>query len=374
MKQSEKVDSSIQSFNGLRFYFSLLIFLNHLVFLKKNGGGYYLFENFFHNGGFSVLFFFLLSGFCFALGYGDKFDSITKENWLQFQIKRLNKIYPLYLVTMVVAIVLKTGKDILSGGSVVKELAEGFVSILWGATMTQAWIFTPYWGIGNSAAWFISSIFFLYLITPFLLKTISGLNGTRSLIALAVVAYIVSSAIILSWQSAGWDETILYVTPWTRIPEFIIGICCGYIVKGYAANKQRVKNTVLEAVSVVLVVMVYSLVMVNGYNMTRTVDILATPILMFMIMVFAVSSGKISDILGNRVHRYLGSISMHIYLIHFVVINDGGSQVLLKLFGTGNVGMAITSILLFIITFMLAVSWKSIEADKTSKAERAKLT
>ena len=53
----------IRSLQGRRFYFAVLIFLNRLVFLSKTPQGNYWFANWFHNGEYSVVFFFLLSGF-----------------------------------------------------------------------------------------------------------------------------------------------------------------------------------------------------------------------------------------------------------------------------------------------------------------------
>ena len=94
----------ISSFNGLRFYFSLLIFLNHLTFLKQDPYLESIYEGYFHGGGYCVLFFFLLSGFCFALGYVDKFEIVTFDKWLNFIKNRLKKIYPLYMLTMCVCV------------------------------------------------------------------------------------------------------------------------------------------------------------------------------------------------------------------------------------------------------------------------------
>lgn len=69
----------IKPLTTLRFIMAIVIFISHLTLIPT-----IKFDNFLNNGGYGVIFFFILSGFVIAINYKDKFQSITKQNWLDF--------------------------------------------------------------------------------------------------------------------------------------------------------------------------------------------------------------------------------------------------------------------------------------------------
>ena len=95
----------IKPLTSIRFYVMITIFLSHLTFLCSSDTGRYVYENFLRNGSIGVTLFFVLSGFVISIGYGEKFKEYGVKDYILFQKKRIVKIYPLYLVTMIIMFV-----------------------------------------------------------------------------------------------------------------------------------------------------------------------------------------------------------------------------------------------------------------------------
>ena len=231
--------------------------------------------------------------------------------------------------------------------------------LLLATTLTQAWIYTDYWGIGNSAAWFISTIFFCYILTPFLIHYLSFIRRAWSYIYVITGLYMLCIVLVYIWKVLGWEDTALYITPLMRLPEYTIGICSGYIVRKIN-NIRLIKGsrhlcTIAEILCSTLVVFNYIFIMKNNYNFDRIADIFAIPVLLFMIIVFSLSDGEISRVLSSKIHKYLGSISLYIYLLHYLVIHFGGKQILSRLFGTSTMAIILNCFALFGITLGLSI-------------------
>lgn len=377
----------ITSFDGLRFLFSILIFLNHCTFLNLGGGT--LFEDYLHNGGFSVSFFFLMSGYGLAIGYAEKFGTVRKENYKQFVFRRLKKIYPAYLVSMFIILFYELVMRISSGESgVLKEIVSFGFKLIVASTMTQAWVYTKYWSIGNSVGWYISCLFFMYLITPFLFHFMAKIRpkiwnvkkaiAVYGLIMLACYSFIV----ILDWvfRTQGWESNILYLTPLVRVPHFIIGVCGGYIycalsefglypTQFHSKSRKYMLNTFLELGCIFLTVVAYLSVMKLGFQFDRRTDVMSIPVLMLLLLLFSFTSGAFSSFFGNSIQRYLGGLSMYIYLFHYILIIMLGEGVLLKVFGTSDSELMIVCVLLFVITFVVSVLFQKVEKQISEKVK-----
>lgn len=364
--------SNILSFNGFRYFFSLLIFLNHCTFLRENRRGKIIFEKYFHNGGFSVAFFFLLSGYCLALGYSDSFMTLTYEKYQVFLAKRLRKIFPAYFASMLIALLYQLTKGIIFDGNTLKSVIKFFGSLLWSCTMTQSWVYTKYWGIGNSAAWYISCLFFCYLLTPLIMHLIDRANKAIRAHALIVsflsgtmaACYIFIIFLSYIWLHKGYDDQILYVTPLIRVPQFVIGLAAGYLfqcLKRECNQRWVPKDTIIEIAAITILAASFFMVLRKGFQFDRRTDIVAIPASILTIFAFSINHGLISKLLENRFSVYLGRLSLYIYLFHYVIIYCGGSQILLRLFGASNLALAIDCLILLSITMMLSALFMKYE-------------
>lgn len=119
-----------------------------------------------------------------------------------------------------------------------------------------------------------------------------------------------------------------------------------------------VTGSVLEFSAVVVAIVVYLMRNIDIYGLANVVYV---PVLLFLIAVFSLEKGLISRFLQNAINQVLGSISMYLYMIHYVVINNGGSDILIKLLGTSDLALAFDSIILILISFALAYGMRWLE-------------
>ncbi|MBP5794360.1 MAG: acyltransferase, partial [Spirochaetaceae bacterium] len=86
----------IQSLNGLRFIFAVIICCGHYIFTTPYAGEMTGKALFFDTTA-AVAFFFILSGFSIACGFSDKMKDGTFEP-LPFLKKRFFKLYPMHFL------------------------------------------------------------------------------------------------------------------------------------------------------------------------------------------------------------------------------------------------------------------------------------
>lgn len=176
----------LAALTGVRFFAIFHIFLFHLWVLYDldkplesatlmSGFGDLppLLVRFFSHGWMSTSFFFVLSGFIQGYLYWgpDGRLSIGKK---RFILARLSRIYPIHLIVLLVtAVVIGT---FVFGNS--ETLFLPVLSLFATATLMQSWIppLVPFW---SWPTWTISTLLFLYLITPWLMVRLHRLSTRR---------------------------------------------------------------------------------------------------------------------------------------------------------------------------------------------------
>lgn len=141
----------IKELTSLRFILILVIFFHHA--LPSYPGG----------GDMGVACFFVLSGFCYALGYGRKVKAADFD-YRVFLKSRLAKFYPLHWITMLIAIPVS-----LDAGQGWKNGAILGVNAL----LMQSWfpLSSVYYSF-NGVSWFLSDMLFLVAVFPFLSRVL----------------------------------------------------------------------------------------------------------------------------------------------------------------------------------------------------------
>ena len=123
----------IKPLTSLRFVFALMVFASHLSFLEysPNESIRNAYLSVFREGYIGVSFFFILSGFILAYNYGARIlDSITDIG--SFLKARFARIYPLHLLTMLMAIPLSQQADLCcseDSGLFLANLATNFLLV-----------------------------------------------------------------------------------------------------------------------------------------------------------------------------------------------------------------------------------------------------
>lgn len=346
----------IKSFDGLRVLLAISIFLNHCSFWRSTEYGMIIFERLFHNGQFAVTIFFMLSGYGIYKGYGNKLLNYSFRGHIEFLLRRIDKFFMLYTVTMLYAAFFY----IVQGESIVRT----FIKFCLAETMLQT-LTIQYWGILNSAAWYISSLFVLHIITPWIIKYVArSKRGSLSKI-LCQLFFILLMDILRdilienSFISEATGTLLTYVFPVYWIPVYTIGMI---LAKEKTNEIQLVwpVNSLIEFGVCGISICVY-LVGINGPVFIRSHKAIGyAAISALILMTISKEKGCISTLLGKTPLVLLSKYSMPFYLIHFCVIYFGGKQVLAFL-STSTVGLVLESIILFIITSILSYLWVKLE-------------
>ncbi len=173
-------------------------------------------------GGWGVFIFILISGAALEYTYGTKIHSpVNNFDANGFMKKRLIRIYPVYLFTVLLAVAF--GDGILSNlkwSELVMTITGFYPAFTLAGVPTTTWS-----GTIDGIGWFIGTIVCLYFMYPCLSKFLKE-NGISGLFTIFLVAMFVRITIPPGFGGRSW-----YWFPLSRMLEFSLGI---YIVQnGY---------------------------------------------------------------------------------------------------------------------------------------------
>lgn len=263
-----------------------------------------------------MTFFFILSGFCIALGYSDKFQVLDFDKIKTFIMKRIIKIYPLYILTgfigLIIAIVTKKVLWV--------KLCE-FIFLY----MTMIQSFLKNYSMFNSVAWFVSAIFLCYLLTPFVFYFLKKMAKVKSYLSIWIFLIIVSVLLSPPFLDIKFYSYFYHFPP-IRFLQYFSGILVGIFYKDYLVkvdifeSKKHLKNF-LDVVLIVFLVGLYLFSFkMKPYELIFT-QVVYIPVFSFSILYLCSRTSSIlNEFLNNKVNIFLGSISMECYLIHNLLI------------------------------------------------------
>ncbi|MGS0827510.1 acyltransferase family protein [Shewanella sp. 0m-8] len=260
---------------------------------------------FFRGSGIFVEFFFVLSGFVLAHGYGCR-DYIDSKMFIRSRVLRL---FPLHIFMLGVFVFFELGKFIVFkyGGITFNNLPftgeRSLYEIIPNMLLIQAW--SPYTSAlsFNYPSWSISIEFYMYLI---LLLTIVFTGKYKQLI----------------WAALSFVAFFLMLTKSdVLVKEVVSGISSffgGCIVYMLYRNISHIKinafvGTFLEIVSIILIVFIVK----NEFEFRKFVAILC---FFCTVLLFSFESGLVSNLLRNVVIQSLGRLSYSIYMTHAAVL------------------------------------------------------
>jgi peptidoglycan/LPS O-acetylase OafA/YrhL len=270
----------IPPLQALRFVFVMMIFMSHFAYRDLGA-----FEA---GGDCGVAFFFLLSGFGLALGYGPRIGqgNFSYANYLR---RRLLKVYPLHLLCLVAFL-------LLSHAQLDHRVALN-------ALLLQCWVpLRDYYFSCNAVSWFLSCLLFCYLVFPWLYRhaTWCWLAVVMSLCGIAYLA--VPYHLV---------NNILYVNPLVRCTDFFLGVM---LAKCY--SERRLPPLPAWAELAVVLLLVIALVAYPFVDEKLRNAPLYWLVLIPLIFVFAHARGPLSALLSTSPMQFLGSLSMPIFLLH----------------------------------------------------------
>jgi len=229
---------------SLRFFAAMhvLAFHNHLDALMDLPGGI---RSIIRTGYVSVSLFFVLSGFILAYTYHGGRENVS-FNRRSFWIARLARIYPVYLVGLLLAAPFVFWAHFNSD----RPAWSAFKILVLGGscgTLTQSWV-PPLAVEWNAPGWSLSAEAFFYLIFPFVSPWIWRWNQRQTVMALAGLWLLSLCSPALCCcagvpgfsdcpatvaPSTGWLAKLVAYNPLLRFPEFLLGIalCRLFVLK-----------------------------------------------------------------------------------------------------------------------------------------------
>lgn len=326
----------------------------------------FLFENI-TAGPIAVGYFYVLSGFIMAIAYYQpdpaKQTAINKK---KYWIARFARIYPIYLLALLIIVAAKY-----------KTLADDWISLPLHLFLFQSWI--PGYPITlNTPGWSLSVEAFFYFSFPFLLLWIYK-HGTKSLSLFSFFLWIGTQFLLLSLLNSEEyaPKTLLhdfiYYNPLMHLNTFIMGLLTGIYFKSLNTNKFVKNNSfwlILSFLSIFILIwarpyieefLEYKIAFTNG---------LLSPFFLLFIILLASNKGLIAKALSHPWLILLGEASYSLYILQKPIHGLYDKIITPRISLTENVHFYIFLVILIVVSIL---SYQYLEKP-TRKIIRAKLS
>ncbi|GGN00715.1 acyltransferase [Dyadobacter beijingensis] len=290
----------VEQLDGLRGIFAVLVIAHHHNAFKES----ILYNNFFViNASLFVDFFFVLSGFVIAFNYVDRIHSAG--DFFTFLKKRFIRLFPLLFYTEVVFVIANllgehSPMKNVGGLGLTYYLYTSFdtLTFMGSSTVFGAWI------SNNYPSWSISAEMISYIVFGLVVLLLAKFKyGAFAVIGLASALFICSRGEYLLAYDYGYVRGLLC---------FALGIFTERIL--------RKRNFQLSAFEIpFLLLMVAAMYIVHHWELNLW-KLMFPFIFSVGIIIFASSTGIVTQILNSGPFQYLGKISYSIYLNHAIVL------------------------------------------------------
>lgn len=283
----------IRAHTGLRGVAALMVVIYHYRDRLRPAVDLDAATAFFASAGIFVDMFFILSGFIMAAIYGSWFaDGIEPGRVAGFLRRRLARLYPLHLATLLLMIVI----GIYLGQS------AGPAEIVQNLLMIHAWGIRDAFGL-NFPSWSISAEWFLYLVFPLLAFADARMAGRALLAGLALSIY---AGLFAFADGIGFDERLTLLR---ALPSFIAGMLIFHL----AAPGSRAILWPAQLGGLAL--------FVAAMHADRS-DLFV--LLGFMVLIWSTRDdlGPVSAVMSTSSAVWLGSVSYSIYMLHIPVMRS----------------------------------------------------
>jgi len=301
------------AFHVVIFHFQAMqIFIGPAWFQKLSSIGYV-----------GVSFFFVLSGFILVYTYAGR-PMVLKNFWRA----RFARIYPAYAFSLLVTApfffyaVLTMNIPFFVWAKAHLKLASALV-----LSLLQAWV--PQAALTwNAVAWSLSVEAFFYILFPFLLLVLIR-HSQRQLLLIAAASWLTSLALSGTYVVLNPDRlavvnpdvlgavwlNALKFNPLARLPEFPLGMACGFLFLRSRRESKLALPLVLSGIAALVVVVYFSAVI--PYSILHTA--LLAPAFAAIVYGFALRPDW-GSILENRWIVLCGDASYSLYLLHSMII------------------------------------------------------
>lgn len=290
----------IEQLTFTRFIAAILIVIFHY---GKNVNLFYnQYTSFiFNQANVGVSYFFVLSGFVMIIAYGNK----KKINFFNYLKNRLARIYPVYLLAIIIILSLNLFKNI--------NIYDLFLNIF----MLQSWVPEKALTL-NFPGWSLSVELFFYVSFPILYNLFYSNKSLKKITLWIVVFWLVSQIfyhLIINEKIQFFCYSIKDIKyyPLMHFNEFLVGNLAGlFFIKKL---KNKTKNYIFFIIStlIVLLFLLKNKIGLNYHNGILSV------IFIPLIILLSLSNDKLTRLISKKFFVFLGEISFGIYILQVPV-------------------------------------------------------
>ena len=296
----------IVSISGLRGFSCIIIMLYHYRFILVNNG-----IGIMNYGHYFVEVFVTISGFLMAYNYRNR---ISGMNFMDFFIKRYLKIMPLYWITEIcvyAAVILAT---VLSGEKyswkpvqIILELS-GFYTGWFGQAQPPV----------NNPLWTVCSLLLCYVLY-YIICRVS--NSRKAVYTGLIVTLIVAGVIALNSPivKAGYVSIIGSEDSIRCIISFLMGLLLYELYEKVSNQQGKVISYTLMVVFAVIVIMFDNLQKLGIADIENVISWIVIFLFCPLILYSAIFINPIKYVFSRGVFLLIGTLSMDIYVWHWVV-------------------------------------------------------
>ncbi len=295
---------SLQALRGLAF---VGIFLGHFYYFGWTP--------------ISVSVFFILSGFLLTTRKNASYEKYGIADSFKEAVRRISKLYPLHMIMMLVSIPFVIYR---AGGL---HLGDLLIKIGCNVLLIQSLV--PSADINaslNGVSWFLSNIFVLYIIFPFLYRLFKKCRDRISLVFVLIMLIAVQTLYVYFVgcfvHTADVMTYLIHSSPLYRVFDMSYGIILGFMSLKERKTEENSKllSTIVELIALIvtgMLVFIWSRESMIVYLSYAPVCPLMSVIWM---QLFCRKGGLATKLLTNKVTVFLGDRSGSAFLIHFPIV------------------------------------------------------
>jgi peptidoglycan/LPS O-acetylase OafA/YrhL len=330
----------LPALTGLRIIAAVAVYASHV---GPPHGASKAVRALFEAGYMGVTLFFVLSGFVLAINYFETMRRPSARATWQFGVARFARIYPLYILILCYVLLRRHVYGIGVDGWWQHVLAIQ----AWNPSVFQAFNF-------NGPAWSVSVEVFLYACFPLLVLALARLRTPRALLlagfttaaAMAAAAgwFVLTHRSGLSWADSESAHRWLYVTPLSRLGDFVLGILAARLflhVRDDARVVAAGRSIAIACSVAILLLMAWPADLFSAWSWDVAY---AVPAVALIFGLAVAPRGSFARFLSLPLLVLLGESSYAFYLIH---------QPALTYFGAGRwtIGFSASTLIYEVLTF-----------------------
>ena len=290
----------INTLTSLRLIFALMVFGAHCYVIDD-----FFNLHFFKEGFVGVSFFFVLSGFIIAYNYQKKLSE-SKMTKRSFWVARIARIYPLHVLTLLIAAAL--GGYVIASGFT--DWSKHFLASL---TLTNAYIpKADYFFSFNSPSWSLCCEQLFYICFPFLVPLTRNYKHLLYIFCVTAILLVVGMHFTPEEEIKGY----WYVNPIARFPDFIAGMLLFQLYERLKDKPITFRQGSLMEIGAVILFLTCASEIPKVYRYSCFYWL---PVAVVLIS-FSLQKGILSRILSHRFLVVGGEISYGFYLIHLFIL------------------------------------------------------